>query len=87
MILIYFIFTTQQLAAERKARLEAMRKERAQKEIAAMQVGAKSQTDKANLAAKTRLEGMRMGVDIAKTKEQMMHQSKQTKQEPKKKGE
>jgi hypothetical protein len=36
-----------------------------------MNVGAKVQKDKAELSAKQSLEGTRIGVDIAKSKEQM----------------
>ena len=42
-----------------------------QKEIAAMQIGAKTQADKATLAAKQRTEGMKLGVDIAKSQAQL----------------
>jgi hypothetical protein len=57
----------------------------AQKEIAAMQVGAKAQKDKMDLTAKQHLEGVRMGVDIAKTKDQLRMQEKaqQRQQTPK----
>ena len=56
----------------------------AQKEIAAMQVGAKTQNDKAVLDSKQKIEGMKIGVDVAKSKAQMEHQNKQGNQ---KKGE
>jgi hypothetical protein len=59
----------------------------AQKEIAAMQVGAKSQADKMNLAAKHELEGTRMGIDIAKTKEQLRMQQTRSKDVSKEKTE
>ena len=52
-----------------KSRIEA------QKEIAAMQVGAKAESDKMNLAAKQQLEGAKLGVDIAKTKDQLSVQT------------
>jgi hypothetical protein len=55
-----------------KSRIEA------QKEIAAMQVSARAQSDKLNLAAKQELEGVRMGVDIAKTKDQLRVQEMQS---------
>ena len=55
-----------------------------QKEIAAMQVGAKTQNDKAVLDSKQKIEGMKIGVDVAKSKAQMEHQNKQGNQ---KKGE
>jgi len=48
----------------------------AQKEIAGMQIGAKSKADKMNLHAKQHMEGVRIGVDIAKTKDQMRAQEK-----------
>ena len=51
-----------------KARIQA------QKEIAAMQVGAKAQKDQMDNESKQHLEGMRIGVDIAKTKDQMRMQ-------------
>jgi hypothetical protein len=38
----------------------------AQKEIAGLQVGAKIATDKANLSSKEQLEGLKMGVEIAR---------------------
>ena len=44
-----------------------------------MQVGAKVRTDKANLNAQQHLEGMKIGVDIAKTKDQMRVQQMQSK--------
>ena len=56
----------------------------AQKEIAGMQIGAKTQNDKAVLDAKQKVEGMKIGVDVAKTKAQMDQQNKQGNQ---KKGE
>jgi hypothetical protein len=57
----------------------------AQKEIAAMQVGAKAQKDKMDIVAKQQLEGVKLGVDIAKTKDQIRLQAKaqQHKQAPK----
>jgi hypothetical protein len=55
-----------------KSRIEA------QKEIAAMQVSAKAQSDKLNLAAKQELEGAKLGVDIAKTKDQLRVQAMQS---------
>jgi len=51
-----------------KARIQA------QKEIAAMQVGAKAQKDQMDNESKQHLEGMRIGVDIAKTKDQLRMQ-------------
>jgi hypothetical protein len=44
---------------------------RSQERIAGMNVGAKVQKDKAELSAKQSLEGTKIGVDIAKSKEQM----------------
>ena len=46
----------------------------AQKEIAGMQVGAKTASDKANLAAKQELEGMKLGHQIGNSKAQMNQQ-------------
>ena len=46
----------------------------AQKEIAGMQVGAKTASDKANLAAKQELEGMKLGHQIGSNKAQMNQQ-------------
>ena len=43
----------------------------AQKEIAGMQVGAKTAKDKAELEAKMELEGLKIGADIAHKKAQM----------------
>jgi cytochrome b len=43
----------------------------AQKEIAGMQVGAKTAKDKADLESKQRLEGMRIGAQVGQAKEQM----------------
>ena len=64
-----------------KSRIEA------QKEIAAMQVSAKAQADKMNLSAKQELEGVRMGVDIAKTKDQLRMQQTRSKDVSKEKTE
>ena len=60
----------------------------AQKEIAGMQVGAKAHKDQADLAAKQHMEGARLGIDIAKTKDQlrMQHiQRQQVAKQPEKK--
>lgn len=46
----------------------------AQKEIAGMQVGAKTAKDKAELEARQEEAGIRMGIDIAKSKDQMEQQ-------------
>jgi len=51
-----------------------------QERIAAMQVGAKAATDRANLKSKDQLEGLRMGAQIAKDRVQMS----QPRQTPKK---
>ncbi len=56
----------------------------AQKEIAGMQVGAKSAKDKADMDAKMELEGMRVGMQIAKDQAEMNRP--QPKQPAKKKG-
>jgi len=70
--------TKMQLDAAAKADQLDIEKERisAQKEIAGMQVGAKTAKDKADLDAKQRLEGLRIGADVAKTNAQMQHQAK-----------
>jgi len=48
-----------------------------------MQVTAKAQAEKANIASKEKMEGFRMGSDIGKTKAQMAMQEKQlNKQQP-----
>ena len=62
-----------QMDAAAKADQLEIEKQRiaAQKEIAGMQTAAKTQIDKANLVAKQKLEGMRIGVDIGKSKHQM----------------
>lgn len=49
-----------------------------QNAIAKMQVEAKSQKDTTELAARTEMEGTRLGIDIAKSKEQMALQRRQT---------
>ena len=46
----------------------------AQKEIAGMQIGAKTAADKANLSAKQELEGMRLGHQIGSAKAQLNQQ-------------
>ena len=76
-------------AAEKNDRLDIERERiAAQKEIAAMQVGAKAEKDKMDNETKQHLEGMRVGVDIAKTKDQlrMQHiQRQQVAKQPEKK--
>ncbi len=49
----------------------------AQERIAGMQAGVKAQGDKLKLQHQQEAEGVRMGVDIAKHKAQLAHQSKQ----------
>jgi hypothetical protein len=59
----------------------------AQERIAGMQVGAKTAHDKASLSAKQQAEGLRIGVDIARSKEQMQHQAHQSAQQAQQKKE
>jgi hypothetical protein len=56
----------------------------AQKEIAGMQVGAKTQKDKAELAAKQQMEGLRIGAQIGQQKAQLNVQRQQNQQKGKK---
>ena len=51
----------------------------AQKEIAGMQVGAKLTSDKNVMASKERIEGMRLGNDIGKSKAQLNQQAQAAK--------
>jgi hypothetical protein len=62
-----------QIEAAAKADQIEVEKQRiaAQKEIAGMQTAAKAQADKANLEAKQKLEGMRLGSEIGRAKHQM----------------
>ena len=70
---------------EKKMQLDALAKAdqleieksriQAQKEIAGMQVGAKTAKDKADLAAKQQLEGMKIGNQMGTTKAQLNQQS------------
>ena len=53
----------------------------AQKEIAGMQVGAKTAKDKAELAARQEEAGVRMGIDIAKSRDQMVRTTQTRKKE------
>jgi hypothetical protein len=53
----------------------------AQKEIAGMQVGAKTAKDRAELAARQEEAGVRMGIDIAKSKDQMERMTQTRKKE------
>lgn len=55
----------------------------AQKEIAGMQIGAKSAKDRADLEARQEESGVRMGIDVAKTHAQLQQQLK-AKQKPSK---
>ena len=50
----------------------------AQKEIAGMQVGAKTAKDRADLQAKMQLEGVRIGSEVARTQAQMDQQKRNT---------
>jgi len=56
----------------------------AQKEIAGMQVGAKTAKDKADLQSKERMEGMRIGAQVGQAKAQMNNQRQQQNQKGKK---
>jgi hypothetical protein len=51
---------------------------KAQKEIAAMQVGASTAAAKDKLNKQMELDGARLGADIAKHKSQLAHQSRQS---------
>lgn len=63
-----------------KIRIEEERIE-AQKEIAGMQVGAKTAKDRAELAARQEESGVRMGIDVAKSHAQLQQQLR-AKQKP-----
>jgi hypothetical protein len=69
----------QQIDAVEKADRIRIEEERiaAQKEIAAMQVGATSAAAKDKLSKQMQLEGMKLGVDIAKTRDQQTRQAQQ----------
>jgi len=56
----------------------------AQKEIAGMQVGAKTAKDKADLQSKERMEGMRIGAQVGQAKAQMNVQRQQQNQKGRK---
>jgi len=58
-----------------------------QEKIAGMQVGAKVAKDRADLSAKQELEGVKLGVDIAKTKDQFRMQQTRSKDVTKEKTE
>jgi len=72
-----------QIDAAAKADQLEIEKERiaAQKEIAGMQVGAKTAKDKAELAARQEEAGVRMGIDIAKSQVQMQQKPTNSKKE------
>jgi hypothetical protein len=53
----------------------------AQKEIAGMQVGAKTAKDKADLEARQEEAGVRMGIDIAKSQDQMSRMAQTSRKE------
>jgi hypothetical protein len=63
------------LAVDAAAKADQIRLEeeriKSQERIAGAQIGAKAEQDKANLVAKQQLEGTRIGVDIAKSRDQM----------------
>jgi hypothetical protein len=69
------------IAADAAAKADQISLERlrimSQEKIAGMQIGAKVQTDKSNLAAKQHAEGLRLGVDVAKSKDQIALQASQ----------
>jgi hypothetical protein len=73
------------LAADSAAKADQLRIEEqriaSQERIAGMQIGAKAQNDKMQLATKTKMEGVRMGIDVAKTKDQMRLQERQSQQQ------
>ena len=64
-------------AAAKADQLEIERERlRSQERIAGMQIGAKVEGDKRSLSAKTQAEGVRMGIDIAKSKVQAAQQNR-----------
>ena len=75
------------LAVDAAAKADQIRVEEeriaAQKEIAAMQVAATAAAAKDKLSKQMQLEGTRIGVDIAKTKDQMRMQAQNRQQQPK----
>ena len=77
----------QQIEAAEKADRLRIEEERikAQKEIAAMQVGANAAAQKDKLNKQMEMEGVRMGIDVAKHRAQMAKQNRpqQPKKEPK----
>ncbi len=74
----------QQIEAAEKADRLRIEQERinAQKEIAAMQVGAQAAANKDKLARQQQTEGMRMGVDLAKHRAQMASQQRASQPKP-----
>jgi hypothetical protein len=83
------------LAADAAAKADQLDIEKqriaSQEKIAGMQIGAKAQADKLNATTKSNTEGVRIGVDVAKTKdqlriqqEQLRHQQFQQSQKPQK---
>jgi hypothetical protein len=77
------------LAADAAAKADQLEIERerlaVQERIAGMQVGAKVEGEKRSLAAKQQAEGVRMGIDIAKSKVQAAQQNRNKQQQPAKK--
>jgi hypothetical protein len=70
------------IAVDAAAKADQLELEKArimsQNAIAQMQVKAKSEKDATELAARTEMEGTRLGIDIAKSKDQMALQRRQT---------
>ena len=58
-----------------------------QERIAGLQTGSKVQKDKMDASMKMRLEGMKIGVDVAKTKDQLAMQKEQAQSKNPQKGE
>ena len=72
-------------AAAKADQLEIERERlRSQERIAGMQIGAKVEGEKRGLSAKQQAEGVRMGIDIAKSKVQAAQQNRNRQQPPKK---
>jgi len=73
------------LAADSAAKADQLRIEEqriaSQERIAGMQIGAKAQNDKMQTVVKTNVEGMKMGIDAAKHREQIKAQSMQMMQQ------
>jgi hypothetical protein len=72
------------VATDAAAKADQLRLEQerisSQERIAAMQLGGKAQNDKMQIAAKMRIEGTKIGVDMAKTKDQLNTQRYQSDQ-------